>query len=267
MRQLGQCSRFSYWLRTGLAIGMISSPWRGQEISARHGVQTASATHPASDLGLKRPWREADHSHRTSTEVKENWIYTSTPPYASMSQCSVRCRDKCTPLTYHALDRSLGDPQSRSGPNGKEDNLTLAGYRTATSCSQSGYRLRCVGSQTRQPYRENDTSVTAFSCQMLEMERRDLPMMTSRCASLSADDAFSQLLLTRSGREGELMESYTVLKGGKALLHVANLYLSVESKIVINPILYTSCCLIASIQFTPYRLFQGISWFSSSCAK
>jgi hypothetical protein len=30
-------------------------------------------------------WREADHSPRTSAEVKKMWIYTSTPPYAFMA--------------------------------------------------------------------------------------------------------------------------------------------------------------------------------------
>jgi hypothetical protein len=33
-------------------------------------------------LGVKRPGRETDHSPATIVEVKEMWIYTSTPPYA-----------------------------------------------------------------------------------------------------------------------------------------------------------------------------------------
>jgi hypothetical protein len=32
--------------------------------------------------GIKRPGREADYSPQTSAEVKNTWIYTSTPPYA-----------------------------------------------------------------------------------------------------------------------------------------------------------------------------------------
>jgi hypothetical protein len=31
--------------------------------------------------GIKRQWREADHSPPTSAEVKKIWIYISTPPY------------------------------------------------------------------------------------------------------------------------------------------------------------------------------------------
>jgi hypothetical protein len=30
--------------------------------------------------GVKRPGREADHSHPASAEVKKTWVYTSTPP-------------------------------------------------------------------------------------------------------------------------------------------------------------------------------------------
>jgi hypothetical protein len=35
--------------------------------------------------GVKRQGREADHSPPTSAEVKQIWIYTSTPPYAFMA--------------------------------------------------------------------------------------------------------------------------------------------------------------------------------------
>jgi hypothetical protein len=35
--------------------------------------------------GVKRQGREADHSPPTSAEVKNTWIYTSTPPYAFMA--------------------------------------------------------------------------------------------------------------------------------------------------------------------------------------
>jgi hypothetical protein len=34
----------------------------------------------ALSLGVKRPWREADHSSPSSTEVKNEWSYKSTPP-------------------------------------------------------------------------------------------------------------------------------------------------------------------------------------------
>jgi len=34
----------------------------------------------ALSLGVKRPGREADHSPSSSSEVKNAWSYTSTPP-------------------------------------------------------------------------------------------------------------------------------------------------------------------------------------------
>jgi hypothetical protein len=34
----------------------------------------------ALSLGVKRPGREADHSHASSVEVKNAWSCTSTPP-------------------------------------------------------------------------------------------------------------------------------------------------------------------------------------------
>jgi hypothetical protein len=43
----------------------------------------------APSLGVERPEREADHSPRTSVEVKKMWIYTSNPPYAFMAQCLI----------------------------------------------------------------------------------------------------------------------------------------------------------------------------------
>jgi hypothetical protein len=57
-------------------------------------VQTGSGAPPASysmgtgggglSPGIKRTMREDDHSPLTTAEVKETWIYTSTPPYAFM---------------------------------------------------------------------------------------------------------------------------------------------------------------------------------------
>jgi hypothetical protein len=38
---------------------------------------------------VKRPRHEADHSPRTSVEVKKTWIYLSTPPYAFMAKCLI----------------------------------------------------------------------------------------------------------------------------------------------------------------------------------
>jgi hypothetical protein len=38
---------------------------------------------------VKRPEREAAHSPPTSAEVKNTWVYTSTPPYIFMVQCLI----------------------------------------------------------------------------------------------------------------------------------------------------------------------------------
>jgi hypothetical protein len=43
----------------------------------------------ALSLRLKRPKREADHSPPSSSEVKNEWSYTSTLQYAFMAWCSV----------------------------------------------------------------------------------------------------------------------------------------------------------------------------------
>jgi hypothetical protein len=59
----------------------------GQDFSLLYVVQTGSEAHPASYswvLGVKRPGSEADHSLPYRAEVKNTWIYTSTPPYVFM---------------------------------------------------------------------------------------------------------------------------------------------------------------------------------------
>jgi hypothetical protein len=50
----------------------------------------------ALSLELKRPGREANHSPPSSTEVKNEWSYTSTPPYVFMGWCLVKHRDSFT---------------------------------------------------------------------------------------------------------------------------------------------------------------------------
>jgi hypothetical protein len=70
----------------GRGVG-VPSPGKGQDYSF-HSVQTGSGGHPASyqmgigalSPGAKRPEREADHLPRTSAEVENTWIYTSTLP-------------------------------------------------------------------------------------------------------------------------------------------------------------------------------------------
>jgi hypothetical protein len=65
----------------------------GSEFSLLHLVQTGSGVHPASyPMGtgssfprVKQPGPEADHSPPASSEVKNVWIYTSTPQYTFMA--------------------------------------------------------------------------------------------------------------------------------------------------------------------------------------
>jgi hypothetical protein len=54
----------------GREVGLMS-PDRGKTSSG------------ALSPGLKRPGRETDHTTPSSAEVKNTWIYTSTPSYVS----------------------------------------------------------------------------------------------------------------------------------------------------------------------------------------
>jgi hypothetical protein len=68
-------------------------------VSLRHRVYTGTGAHPASYSmhtggsfhGVKWPGR-ADHSLQSSTEVKNAWSYTSTPPYVFTAWNSVGLR-------------------------------------------------------------------------------------------------------------------------------------------------------------------------------
>jgi hypothetical protein len=63
-----------------------------KDFSALHVVKTGFGTHLASypidtgavSPGVKRPGHEADHLPLTSAEVKNTYIYISTPPYVFM---------------------------------------------------------------------------------------------------------------------------------------------------------------------------------------
>jgi hypothetical protein len=47
--------------------------------------------------GVKRPGREADHSHPSNAEVKNAWHCTSTPS----TSCLIKHRDNFTTFEYH----------------------------------------------------------------------------------------------------------------------------------------------------------------------
>jgi hypothetical protein len=77
---------YSAGLRSGWS-GVRGPAWAGN-FSLHNRVQTGSRAHPASYPmvtrdsfpGVQRPGREADHSPPCSSEVKNAWSYTSTPP-------------------------------------------------------------------------------------------------------------------------------------------------------------------------------------------
>jgi hypothetical protein len=86
-------SRNSDWLRAGRPKGRSSSPGRFKNFLFSTWSRPALGfTQPpiqcvlgALSPGVKRPVREADHSPPTSAEVKQMWIYTSSPQYAFMA--------------------------------------------------------------------------------------------------------------------------------------------------------------------------------------
>jgi hypothetical protein len=57
-----------------------SSPGKAQYFSPRRPNRFWDPSSLLSN-GYQRPRREAEHSPPTSAEVKNTWIYTSTPPY------------------------------------------------------------------------------------------------------------------------------------------------------------------------------------------
>jgi hypothetical protein len=61
-------------------------------------------------LGVKPPRREANHSPPSSTEVKNEWSYTSTLQYIFMARCLVKYKDNFTftftfTCTFYFLSR------------------------------------------------------------------------------------------------------------------------------------------------------------------
>jgi hypothetical protein len=78
-------------MATGYGLdGWGSIPGTGKRYSILHSVQTGSVAHPASypmgiGGGLISKECQADHSPKSTAEVKNGWRYTCTPPYAFMA--------------------------------------------------------------------------------------------------------------------------------------------------------------------------------------
>jgi hypothetical protein len=85
--------KLDMWLWAGRPRGRSSSPVRGKNFHfSMSSRQAMGPNQPpiqwvlgALSPEVKRPGREADHSPPTSAVVKKRWVYTSTPPYISMS--------------------------------------------------------------------------------------------------------------------------------------------------------------------------------------
>jgi hypothetical protein len=92
-KESGWLSRYSDGLRAGRQRGPSSSPGRVKKFLFSTSSRPAlGPTQPpiewvpgALSPGVKQTGHEADHSPPASAEVKKTWIYTSTPPYASMA--------------------------------------------------------------------------------------------------------------------------------------------------------------------------------------
>jgi hypothetical protein len=83
------------WYSTGIGAGWaeVRVPRGAGNFSLHRRVQTGCGVHTiyypgAPFLEAKRTGREADHSHPSSSEVKNAWSYTSTPQYVFMAWCS-----------------------------------------------------------------------------------------------------------------------------------------------------------------------------------
>jgi hypothetical protein len=82
----------------------VRFPAGAGNFSLHHLVQNGSGAHPPSyPMSTRGPFlrgkaagHEADHSPPSSAEVKNAWIYTSTPQYVFMAWCSVKHRDNFT---------------------------------------------------------------------------------------------------------------------------------------------------------------------------
>jgi hypothetical protein len=87
--------------REGLRIILFTTASRPALGPTQHPTQSIPG---ALSLGEKRPGREADHSSRSSAEVKNARTYTSPPQYAFMSWCSVKAQERLYLYLTYGLD-------------------------------------------------------------------------------------------------------------------------------------------------------------------
>jgi hypothetical protein len=86
-------SRYSDWLRAGQP--RVRVPVGSRIFTSPHTPAlgpTQPTIHWIPEIltpGVKRQGRETDRSPPTSADVRKTWIYSSTPPYVFMAQCSI----------------------------------------------------------------------------------------------------------------------------------------------------------------------------------
>jgi hypothetical protein len=71
-------------VRVPVGVGFFSSPRRTHGL---WGPPSLLSNGYRFSQDEERPAREGDHSPRTNVEVKNMWIYTSTPPYVVIAYC------------------------------------------------------------------------------------------------------------------------------------------------------------------------------------
>jgi hypothetical protein len=98
----------------------------------------------ALSLGVKRPVREADHSHLVP-KSKNEWSYTSVPQYAFMAWCST----KSTGTTFTLpVPRFIWSPQNEAECKRSLKYRNTEGW-ISSNCSDSRYIVRSLVSANR----------------------------------------------------------------------------------------------------------------------
>ena len=70
---------------------MVIFPDGARNFKVLHNIQTGFGAHPAGTASqeVKRSGREADHSYLSIADVKNAWIYASSPAHAFMTWCLI----------------------------------------------------------------------------------------------------------------------------------------------------------------------------------
>lgn len=86
----------------------------GEDFSLLHNIQISFEVHPASyptdtggsSLRIQWLWHKDDHPIPSSSEIKNTYVYSSTPPYVFMEWCLNKHRDNFN-FSYNWVNRIL----------------------------------------------------------------------------------------------------------------------------------------------------------------